>query len=50
MKLVDVLIIIIILLIVGLVVYFSFIKNKDNPCKGCPYAKNCNKKNCNKSK
>jgi len=48
MKLVDIIIILILLLIVGLVVYFSFIKNKGDKCKGCHYAKNCNKNNCNK--
>ena len=48
MKLVDVIIILILLLIVGLVMYFSFIRNKDDKCKGCPYCKTCNKNDCNK--
>lgn len=48
MSLVDVIIVFILLIIVSIVVYFAFIKNKDNPCKGCPYYKNCNKSKCDK--
>ena len=44
MKLVDIILILILLLIVGVIVYFSFIKNKGNKCKGCPYYKKCDKK------
>lgn len=50
MELVDILIILILLLIVSIIVYFSFIKNRGNPCKGCPYAKSCNRGSCNKDK
>lgn len=41
MKLIDIIVILILLSIVGLVVYFSFIKNRKNKCIGCPYFKNC---------
>jgi len=44
---VDFIIILILLLIVSCVIYFSFIKNKDK-CKGCPYYKECNKSSCKK--
>ena len=47
MKLVDFVIILFLLLIVGLVLYFSFIKNNGDKCKGCPYCRSCNKNKCN---
>ncbi|MBR2892164.1 MAG: FeoB-associated Cys-rich membrane protein [Bacilli bacterium] len=34
----------IIAIILSLIIYFSFYKKKDDPCKGCPYAKKCNSK------
>lgn len=48
MGFVDVIIILILSVIVGFVVCFSFVKNKKNPCKGCPYSRTCNKDNCEK--
>ena len=47
MKLIDIIILALVIIIAGLIIYFTFIKDKDNPCKGCPYCKNCdkNKKN-----
>lgn len=48
MNFIDIFIILILLVIVVSIIYFCFVKNKDNPCKGCPYYKNCSKKECNK--
>ena len=45
MNFVDIIILIILTLIIGCVIYFSFIKKKDK-CTGCPYAKQCNKTSC----
>ena len=49
MNYVDVIIVVILLVIVCLIVYFSFIKDRGNPCKGCPYYKGCKKNNCDKN-
>ncbi|MDD2492500.1 MAG: hypothetical protein RBR48_01345 [Bacilli bacterium] len=38
----DIIIVTAIGLLVGLVIYFSYIKNKNNPCHGCMKAKTCN--------
>ncbi len=38
----DIIILIIIGFLVGIVVYFNFIKNRKNPCHGCSKAKICN--------
>lgn len=46
MNLVDLIIIILLVVIVGLVIYFSFIKNRNNPCHNCPYFKSCDKSSC----
>lgn len=42
----DILLVILLATIVIAVIYFSFIKNKGNPCWNCPYSKNCNKAKC----
>lgn len=47
MNFVDFAIIGILIGIVSVVVYFSFIKNSGDVCGNCPYSKSCNKKNCN---
>jgi len=46
---------IIALVIIGIILFFASFyiyrsKKKGNKCIGCPYAKNCSKKNCDKSK
>lgn len=46
---------IIALVIIGIILFFASLyiyrsKKKGNKCIGCPYAKNCSKKNCDKSK
>ncbi len=38
----DIIIIIGIVLLVSIVIYFNFIKNKNAPCHGCSKAKTCN--------
>lgn len=49
MKLIDIIILLLVIIIVSLIIYFNFIKDKENPCKGCPYCKKCNhKENSNK--
>lgn len=48
MKLVDIIIIIVLILILASIIYFSIWKNKDEPCKGCPYARSCESKACSK--
>lgn len=48
MKLIDVLVVSTLLLIITIVVYFAYVKNRHVQCHGCPYAKRCNKVNCNK--
>ena len=45
MTLQDVLVLSIIIVVLGLIVYFSFFKKDKNPCGGCPYAKKCDKNN-----
>ena len=44
MTLADTIILICVGIILSLICYFHFWKNRKNPCKGCAYAKNCNKK------
>jgi len=44
--LIDYIIIAIIVIIVTLISYFYFWKNRNKPCHGCPYAKNCTTCNC----
>lgn len=46
MNFVDIIIIILLVSLISLVIYFSFIKNRKNPCHNCPYFKNCNKSKC----
>lgn len=48
MKLVDVLVVVTLLLMISIIVYFAYVKNKHVECKGCPYRKRCNKVNCQK--
>ena len=43
MKPIDFVLILIILSVVGIVIYFGFIKNKGDVCRSCPYS---GKKNC----
>lgn len=47
-KIVDVIVCLLLVLVVGVIAYFSFVKNKDNPCHNCPYGKSCNRNKCNK--
>ena len=42
MKVVDIVVLTIIIVIVGLIIYISFWKNRKKPCHNCPYCKNCN--------
>lgn len=42
MKVVDIVVLTIVIVIVGLIIYFSFWKNRKKPCHNCPYYKNCN--------
>lgn len=48
MSLVDIIIVLILFVVVSLVIYFSFVKNRNDPCKGCLYSKSCSKMNCKK--
>ena len=48
MSISDVILIVLLIILVGIVIYFSFIKNRGNKCYGCPYAKSCNKDKCEK--
>lgn len=50
MTITDIIILIIVILVLGTIVYFSFIKNRKKPCQGCPYQKKCNKKECKEKK
>jgi len=47
MTFVDIIIILVLVVVIGLVVYYSFIKNKGNKCACCSYNKSCNKSSCN---
>ena len=44
----DIIVLSIIIIILGLVIYFSFFKKDKNPCSSCPYAKKCEKNNYKK--
>ena len=44
--LIDYIIIISLFIIISLICYFYFWKNRDKPCHGCPYAKNCTNGTC----
>lgn len=45
----DVIIVVLAVLLVVSIIYFHYWKNRKDPCKGCPYAKACEKKeDCNK--
>lgn len=46
LSLTDIIIVVIVLLIVIAILYFHVWKNRKDPCKGCPYAKNCTSKHC----
>lgn len=46
MNLVDLIIVLMLVVVISLVVYFSFIKNRKNRCCGCPYYKSCNRNTC----
>ena len=39
----DIIVLSIITVVLGLIIYFSFIKKDKNPCASCPYAKKCEK-------
>ena len=43
-----VLIAILVLIVVGIGLYLYKAKKRGEHCIGCPYAKECSKKNCNK--
>lgn len=43
MKAIDVIILIIVFIIFISILYFHIIKNRKKPCRGCPYAKRCDK-------
>ena len=43
MKFIDIVIIILLVFFIGLLIYLSFIKNRGNICRNCPYCKSCNK-------
>lgn len=44
----DIIVLSIIIIILSLVIYFSFFKKDKNPCSSCPYAKKCDKINYKK--
>lgn len=46
MNLVDLIIIVLLIVLVSAVIYFSFIKHRGEPCHNCPYLKSCNKNKC----
>ena len=46
MKPIDFIIIAALVIVSGLIIYFSFWKNRKKPCHGCPYAKNCTTMDC----
>lgn len=50
MSFVDVIIIIFLMALIGVLIYFSFIKNRGNPCYNCPYSKSCDKGKCSINK
>lgn len=43
---IDFVIILAILIVIAIIIYFVFWKNRNNPCKGCSYYKKC--KECQK--
>lgn len=40
-KPIDGIILLILLIILGYLIYVTFIKHRNEPCKGCAYAKKC---------
>ena len=50
MKLIDIIILIAVLLVVALICYFYFWKNRNKPCHGCPYCNSCEKVKSNSDK
>lgn len=44
MNLVDFIIVSLLVVLISLVVYFSFVKHRGNPCSNCIYYKSCNKR------
>ena len=46
MNWVDLVIIVLLAILISLLVYFSFIKHRGNPCHNCPYCKSCDKSKC----
>ena len=48
MSLADIVIITTLAIVVSVVVYFSFVRYKNNPCRGCPYYKKCDKDKCDR--
>jgi len=46
MNFVDIIIIILLVVLISLVFYFSFIRNRKNPCHNCPYSKKCDTSKC----
>ncbi|MBQ8424838.1 MAG: hypothetical protein IJX17_02305 [Clostridia bacterium] len=46
LSLIDYIIIISLVIISILICYFYFWKNRNKPCHGCPYAKNCTNGAC----
>ena len=50
MNLVDFVIMSLLVLLVGLLIYCSFVKNRGNPCHNCPYYKRCDMKKCKEKK
>lgn len=52
MKYQDIIIILVVVAILGLIIYFNFIRpriKKESSCSKCAYAKRCNKNECNKN-
>ena len=45
MNYIDIIILLCVTIIVGLIIFFNIhsLKNNENKCTKCPYAKNCNK-------
>ncbi len=51
MTLPDIIVLSVIIIVLGLIVFFSFFKKEKDPCCNCPYAKKCEKnkdKGCKK--
>jgi hypothetical protein len=46
MNFADIVIVSLLIIIIGLLIYFSFIKNRGDPCRNCPYCKKCDKSSC----